>query len=260
MVEADTSSGKIVATHKITNEKIYSFNDKNDKIQVAIRSGLVEIATKNICLKNLKFKNDNSDDSINCENNNKSIGNANQLNLIAEQNFLCELAKPETFKVDTHLENLVAIIKSKSAQKHQDKIKQVIINILMENGELYTELLNKIPELRKILSAKKNKAPNSSCPLSKEDNETVDLAIRNYVKDLPRTLSFNALKEKLLPLNDFLSKLDSKSKEYLWDSVAQNLADTAANDPKYSGVFLSKLYKLTRSAIAPLFGEKANLW
>jgi hypothetical protein len=62
--------------------------------------------------------------------------------------------------------------------------------------------------------------------------------------------------QRLAPFSNLLATLPAAEKEEHIDLIGQNLADSAAWNPQYRDVFLSKLYRFTSQSVAPLFGER----
>ncbi len=168
--------------------------------------------------------------------------------------FLKRFQKPEGFDPAKHLPILLAIFRSGLVREEPSLIQGTLQSVLSRSTLLYDRLLKDFPEVNQLTSS----SPNSLACRTLEEEKRVLGATKRYLLTL---LVKNGEKTKfenwdsLKPLAPVLSKLPQEQKAAFIEQIGQSLANDAADSPEFHNIFVSKILKFTKHAIAPYFGE-----
>ncbi len=167
--------------------------------------------------------------------------------------YLQRFQKPGGFEAKKHVSTLLALLKSPLVSSDRAAVQAVLQNVALSSPVLLREILAENP---KLLGTLISKTPAKACR-NKNDEKALLEGARNYVSISLALSSKSKFSdwEELSLLSPLLSQLSTAQKEEQIDLVAQRLADGAADTPKYSGIFLSKLYKFAYQAVVPFYGE-----
>lgn len=122
---------------------------------------------------------------------------------------------------------------------------------------LFEQLAQKFPEWE----ASNRKVELTAADLKKPAFAAAAKAAKKYVQKkmdvFPETNGSRWIVwQEIEGLTPFLSKMKEEVREAMADSIAQSLANAAAGTPELEGVFISKIYKFTRSKLDNYFGFK----
>ncbi len=171
--------------------------------------------------------------------------------------YLLRFQKMGGFEAKAHLPILLAILKSDLVVQKPELISNALANVLSVSNQLFESLLEEFPNLRKPLDTKAT-SKDFVCQNDKDKNAFTQAAIE-YLKykkySNPKRSSFSDWQD-LGAISNFLAKLPPAQKESALYDIAFSLADGAADDSRYSGIFYSKIFQFTKRAAMPLFGLK----
>ncbi len=169
--------------------------------------------------------------------------------------YLWRFQKPEGFDAAEHSGLLDAILNdNKLLQKHPGLILGALESALVASPLLYQTLVQRHP---KVLGLENSETKNP-CRVVKEQEKT-QVAVESYLRLIraskPGKSSFSDW-NTLLPLKQALSSLTKAQIEEHIDALTESLADGAADDPRFKGIFHSKLYYFAKEGLKPVFGQK----
>lgn len=180
--------------------------------------------------------------------------------------YLLRFQKPGGFVPEKHLPILLAILRTDWVDKEPALVRGALQNVARISNRLYEAILalgseegSPYPNLATLTQIK---PASLNCRTEKERDEFRKEAITylHFVADDNGPMTTLQKWKRLGPWMAVLKDLKPAQKEEWIDRIAQSMADHAASDSESiaQGIFLSKLYKFTSQAVAPIFGEKSK--
>jgi hypothetical protein len=173
--------------------------------------------------------------------------------------YLQKFAQVGGFKSPRDVPALISILDSNMAESLDNLFLSLVgLNVMSESTELHRYLTEKYLLFSQSFKPKDIKNTWRECLLDKQkkERETQIKKIFEKHKSMlhPERTDLGDW-EPILPLSSFFALLSETEKEEMRDHMAQTMANKAADDPNFKGIFVSKLYKLAYQSIAPFFGE-----